>query len=298
MRPLQCPYTEDSTMRSMVNVSQIWNDIEPYILQGFLGGIALLGLWKDWRDYGAKIGKWRWPLLILVVCVVALTLYETHHSRHETRVKELTAKASESANKKEIEDLTEQVRGERDDNKHNSDGFRQSFDALYRKYSDLSAKVQNQDLLRELADTKKQLRSAEAKFEQPKAKLTASFWQTHQSLRNLVQETTAQRRPDGSIQLELGVINPGDVPALNGSVTIRICESCKYLRRPEGFVQLPGSDEQDVEFQFDRIVPKAADQKRTIEVIPDPSLNRFEVDMIYSCVNCVMTRVPMFVNVQ
>jgi hypothetical protein len=279
-------------------------DLVPYILQGFLGLVAVLALLKDWKDYGKGYGRFkkhfRRAALFVTVAVIILSLIDTHNTRRDAREKEAAAAKKDAASTRQIEVLTEQVNQERGENRDNANGFRQSFTALYNKYSELAAKTQNLDLLRELADTKKELKQTEDKLTQPKAKLTVSFWHPNMSFDNLVQETTVSRAMDGSVSLDLDVVNPTDVAALDGTVTIRICSGCKYVEEPEGFVHMPGSDEQDRQFHFQRLLSNSGDQKRTIKVAP-PSpvgLNRFEVDMLYSCVNCLMSKVPMWVNVQ
>lgn len=279
---------------------QILSDLEPYILQVFLGALALLGLFKDWKDYKKKLGRFRWGLLVLTVGVFLLTLYETHNTRRETREKEVAAETKDAGSTAQIKTLTEQIRLEREENKQNSNGFRQSFDALYKEYSDLAAKTQNRELLSELNDTKKRLQSAEAKFEQPKAKLTASFWSLGITPETAQHELTTVRKPDGSISVDLVVSNFGDVAALDGGLTVRICRECRFQKEPEGFTHIPGSNEQDRQVFFTRLNPHSSDQRRTVDIIPPDTQPRIEIGVLYTCTNCVDTdkQLPLWVNIR
>lgn len=196
--------------------------------------------------------------------------------------------------------LTEQVRLGREENNKNSEGFRLSFSALYDKYSELASRVKNADLLRELHRTQKGLKDTQSKLDQPKATLTATFWTPNMTLDNLSRETTLSKGLDGSVTINIMVVNTSDVAALHGTYTIRICQSCKFAKEPTGLSHFSGSPDQDRQRQFDQIVSKTGDEMRTLEILPPPSLlpGRFEVDVIYSCVNCVFEKVPMFVTVQ
>lgn len=284
----------------MTRIGQILSDLEPYILQALLGAIALLGLFKDWEDYGKRLGRFRWALLALTVVVFLLTLYETHSTRQEAREKELAAQRKDVGSTVKIETLTEQVRLEREENKQNSDGFRQSFDGLYQKYSDLAARTQNRELLNELSETKKRLQSAEAKFEQPKAKLTASFWYPGLTPETAQRELTTQRKPDGSISVDLVVGNFGDVAALDGSFTVRICDGCKFQKEPEGFTHIPGSSEQDRQLIFTRINPHSLEQRRAFDIVPPPDSQRVEIGFLYTCTNRIDTdkKLLLWINVR
>jgi len=288
----------------MTAVGHFLHAAEPYIFQGILGVIALFGLWKDWKDYGDASGRFKKPvrtvLLIGTLIVILLSAFDTYDTRRDARLKEQTASWKEVESKKQIDDLTTQVRLGREENKDNADGFRTSFANLYNKYSQLAARVQNADLLREIAQTRKELKATQDKLNQPKAHLAASFWYPNFSVDNIQQEVTTPKRADGSVTFDIVVMNPEDVPALNGSFTIRICETCRFSKEPKGSMHLEGSDERDRQWSFDRILPKSAVQKYEIEVTPHNPLlgNRFEVDMLYACVNCVGGKQVLWVNIQ
>jgi cell division protein FtsL len=277
---------------------QIWKDIEPYVLQLLVGGIALFGLLKDWEDYRVRLGRIRWALLLFTISVVVLTIYETHTTRQETRDKEKIALVNDAKNTQQITILTDQIQQEREENKVNSNGFRQSFAALYQKYSELIAKTHNEDLVRQLSSTQEQLKAAEAKFEQPKATLTAAFWRQDVAWDNLQQNTTVSKRPDGSVLLDVVVGNRGPTAAVNGAFTIRLCQACKFAKEPNGFTHLEGSSDYDRQQSFDRFLPTSMATKFTLEMFPPAGSPDFQIAIIFSCVNCAGNTVPLSIRVQ
>ena len=115
----------------------------------------------------------------------------------------------------------------------------------------------------------------------------------------MIHEVTKERNSDGSVSLDVMALNQTDTAALNGNMILRICVVCKYAKEPDGFVRLPGSEDQDRVFSFPHFLPNSADQKRTIEVVPPPAPgNRFQVDMILTCDNCITNKESLLVTVQ
>jgi hypothetical protein len=275
-------------------------DLEPYILQLFLGTIALFGLFKDWKDYKEKIHGFKslpWVLLVITVAVIGMTLFETHNTRRETREKEQAAATKDAENAGQITVLTEQVRMEREENKHNSDGFRQSFDSLYRRYSDLASKVQNADLLREIKETRSDLKTTQEKLTQPKPRLIASFWKANMERPDFKKEIDVVKAKDGSVSFEIVTLNESEVAALKGETNIRICALCKYAKEPEGSRQLPGAPDTDRALDFDHMFSSAMTQKLTLEVTPPSFAQRFTVDVHYACENCTSDTQTLKINI-
>jgi len=104
---------------------------------------------------------------------------------------------------------------------------------------------------------------------------------------NDTQEITLRRKLDGSISFDFVMINKGDVTAKNGGLTVRICDLCKYFAEPAEFRHIAGSGDKDRQFHFDHLLARASAEKHTIAVVPDTILNRFEVDIMYACDNCI-----------
>jgi hypothetical protein len=263
----------------------------PYILQGLLGLIALVALIKDWKDYGEASGKYKHPVRIAVligtIAVIFFSMIDTYNTRIEAKQKEQEASRKEAANKKQAEDLTGQIRLEREENKHNSDGFRESFGRLYQKYSDLAAKTQNAELLREIKETRDELKTTQEKLTQPKAELVASFWKSEMTEADVEKQIDATRNKDGSVSLDIVTLNAGDVVALRGAILLRVCMLCKFTKEPEGSQHLPGASEQERTFPFEHILSHTLTEKRTIEVTPLPAVGNFTFAVGYACENCV-----------
>jgi hypothetical protein len=144
--------------------------------------------------------------------------------------------------------------------------------------------------------------TVQPKQEEAKASLSAGFWSQGTDPRNMPQEVTASRRTDGSVSVDIVVMNLSETAAVNGAYTIRICKACKYANEPSGLQHVQGSDDQDREVDFQRILSKSADARRIIEFFP-PTFSpletlRVEMDVSYACVNCVTETIRMWVNVQ
>jgi hypothetical protein len=285
----------------MESISHFWNAIEPYLLQCLLGVIALGGLLKDWKDYGEASGRFKKPvrmaILVGTVAVILLSVFETFSTRRETKEKEQAASRNEAESKKQIDDLTEQVRLEREENKHNADGFRTSFDVLYSKYSDLATRTHDADLLREIKQTREELKTTQQKLNPAKAHLTAGFWEPNNDTDIFPLKTTVQKRTDGSVVFDLSTVNSSDVNALGGGFVVRICGLCRFAKEPQGSIHTPGAPEQEREFQFQHIFAHSHLSKSTIEVIP-PSGVGFMVDVFYRCENCPPDKQTLSVYVQ
>jgi hypothetical protein len=282
----------------MGRVWQILRDLEPYILQFLLGAIAIGGLIKDWKDYGEKFGRLknlRWLILLATVGVLLLTLLDTHQTRKDAREKEQQAQTRDAENSGHITDLTKQVQQERNEAKDARNDFRTSFASLYQRYSELLAKVRNADLLREIEQYRAELKTTQEKLTQPKPELVASFSQpTPTDIPT--RQIDVVKSKDGTVTVDLTTINKGDGPALKGALEVRICWACEYAKEPERSNHVPGSDEQDREFQFEHIFSHTMTEKRTIEIRPKPFINRFQIDVHYVCENCVTDVQTLWVN--
>jgi hypothetical protein len=281
----------------MSRIVEFFSAIEPYFFQCILGAAAFFSLWKDWNEYGSKAGRYQRPvqfcLLGLVVGAFVLSLFETYKTHGEAR----SAHQHEQESQNKIDGLTDQVRQERQENKETRDDFRQSFDALYQKYSDLASKTQNAELLREIQQTRGELKTTQEKLNQPKARLSSGFW-TGEADDSLPSEITVMRQRDGSVAFDISLANQTDVNALKGAAVVRICTACKYAKEPEGFHPIAGAADSDREVTFEHIFAHTKLQKYRIEVAVPPSAKRFQVDIHSACENCVPQLQKLFASIQ
>src|SRR5438309_1517738 len=106
----------------MTTVGHFLREAEPYIFQILLGLVALFGLLKDWKDY-EEVSKQFWrpfriAVLAVTLCIILLSVFETYTTHREAADKEQEAGRKELESKKQVDDLTQQVTQEREENKH------------------------------------------------------------------------------------------------------------------------------------------------------------------------------------
>lgn len=271
------------------HIANAWEAVEPYLYQLLIGIVAVLALLKDWNDYGSlskRFGK-RLPLFLAIITglITLLSLAETHNSQAGARQQREAAEKRDTISQTQISDLTEQVRQGRAENQQNSAGFRRSFSALYDKYSDLAARVKNEDLLKEVKKTREELVATQQKLTPPTATLVASFYSLDTSQLPM-REVTAHKSGD-SVSVDLIIMNNTGTTALNGEWLVRICTLCKYAKEPEGFIQRKGASDFDRSMGFQHVLAHSLVEKHTVQIIPPLLENRFELDCLFKCENCI-----------
>jgi hypothetical protein len=269
----------------------MWESISPYLVQVVLGIIAFVALLKDWKDYGKlskKFGQFvPFGLAILTLLLTCFGLRETHSARVRAAKDGENARISETNKTAQISQLSQQVVQLREDNQKDSKAFRESFSTLYQKFSELQAKVQNAELLKEISATKKELLETQKKLDQPKATLIASFPVT--DFGDVPKrEITLSRSALGSfVEVQFAVYNTSDVLATNGALILRICDSCKYAEEPSGFHSVNGAPVNDREFLIQRVFARAGMQFLTARIEAPPGAQFVELALLISCENCV-----------
>jgi hypothetical protein len=273
-----------------------------YGLQIIIGLIALLGIWKDWSESKKrpkKRGKLIYAsLFLLTVFLMILSIADTRSIRARAAKDRRDAASEKQTADAHIQFLTDQVGQLREDSKANSDGFRKSFDGLYQRFTDLKAKVTNADLIREIDDTKKELRATQAKLVTPKPTLVPSLYVPNYPYLSPVLESDSLRSPSGSVAVEFVITNTSNVSALRGDISLRICDLCRYAKEPEGFVKTNGALDSDRGKEFQHILANSTIEKMTAEIIVPLNVTRFEIDVYIVCENCDTKRQALFVNVK
>jgi hypothetical protein len=255
--------------------------VTSYALQIALGIVALFAVWKDWRGYKERSQKWGKPaqvlLLIAIIVLLPLSLMDTHYRRkgdYETK-----------------ERLNTQIENLRDDNKASAKEFASSFSTLYGKFSDLQAKVETGQLLKidpnlakEIGETKKELAQAEAKLNQPKAVLVASFPVDFLTQVPISSISIPRSSP---ISVTLNIVNTSDVNALNGYVTVEICRGCKFHSEPKNTKPVAGQSPLQRNIEFQHIFGKTALAAITLDIdTPLDGSTSVEISVTSVCETC------------
>src|SRR6266568_303317 len=153
----------------------MFDEIASYSYQIGLILIALVTTIKDWEDFSkARTGRFT-PVVVVVFTLLLgfLSIQQTHSQIAKERKASgetvtLTTKVSDSNGR--ISELTKQIDLLQAANARDTQSFQTSFSKLYDRFSDLQSKVRNQELLKELSDTKKELVATQQKLVIPKIK--------------------------------------------------------------------------------------------------------------------------------
>jgi hypothetical protein len=94
---------------------------------------------------------------------------------------------------------------------------------------------------------------------------------------------------DGSVHIEFTVLNLSDVDALDGGITLQICDDCKFAKEPAGFQKIAGQLDRQRYMEFKRIPARVSLETMTVDVTVPPRFNRFQVGIVYRCGTCVLT---------
>jgi hypothetical protein len=131
----------------------------------------------------------------------------------------------------------------------------------------------------------------------PKAKLTFSFVpffnppaESHQPMRTTT-ETTLSADAEDTVHVEYTVINLTEVAALEGEMTLVICDGCKFAREPEMYRKLAGGPEQSRYRTFERILPHVHLATEKLDVVVPRQFSDFKLGISYRCRTCILDSV-------
>jgi hypothetical protein len=255
----------------------------PYLLALAVLALALLSLRSDWLEH--KNPRLRKAIVVAYICVSVLTLASLYLDSEEKR------EAGKS-----ITELKSQVESANKAQKDNTELFIDSFKKFNNELSDLRTKVATEPLRQEISTLQGELQKTQkALTPGPKAVLIFSFkpiaFPADASMASVevVKETKAPILADGSVHVEFTLLNPTDVDAVDGEVTIFICDRCKFAKEPEGFRRLPGQSDKRRTMPFDRIFAQIQMHTLSLDVIPPPTKG-FAIEVAYRCRTCVIEK--------
>jgi hypothetical protein len=283
----------------------MWFSIAIQVLTGL---IALAALWKDWNSYGAiskRFGK-RLPifLAVFIVLAVSFTIRQTW-----------VAVAREAKSAGHIEELGNQLKRNEEGAERRArqqlESFQGIINDLNRRLSDLQTKMntdpllrQNAALLKEIQDIRVQVNATKARIEQPleKAELVATF-SDHTSLppepdQSTLHKITVPRQADDTVEFTITVVNRSKVQARTGSIFVRLCRKCSFVKEPPGFKKAQGTPEYDRYTDMDNL-PAGVAMQIPLKVKPPPLSSGFEVDVMPRCENCTVNAASkLFVDIE
>jgi hypothetical protein len=103
---------------------------------------------------------------------------------------------------------------------------------------------------------------------------------------------------DGTLHIDFTILNGGDVNAVDGEMTIQICDACKFAKEPTEFRKLPGENEIQRNKVFERILSKVAFYVMSIDIIPPAGARDVWLGMYFRCRTCVNKTRPDQIMIQ
>ena len=259
----------------------------PYALVIIPGLIALGTIFfKDWDNYKSKWVRWMLVVLVVSACSIGIG-YQVIQSQEKA--------AAAALNQANIDGLKGQVVAAQQAQDDNTKQFLGSLQKLSDKVSALQTKVATEELRAELATVKGELQKTQAALAPPpKANLTFTFAPfTVPPLGQPFTPVTSVTLPaeaDGSVNVRFSVVNQTDVDAVDGALTLQICDQCKFAKEPAGFTKLEGQRDTKRHMAFRRIFAGVALHILTADVIAPANVENFTIGIKYRCRTCVLNK--------
>jgi len=255
----------------------------PYILVVVVFVGAIVDLQKDWDEYKSSHLKVTALVVVLLVSVLTLvSLYQenTEKENSQQEIKRLEAKA-DAANGAQVANTLLYIT---------------SFEKLNGELNDLKTQVKTDALQKQLTGVRAELEATQkALAPGPKAVLAFTFWPffNPQSPRLpvLANQARFSTNEDGSYHVEFTVVNLTDVDAVDGEITLLICDACKFAKEPPEFSRLNGQADNQRNRVFQRILARSALAEMAADIIA-PANQNFIVGMNYRCHTCVLPSEP------
>jgi hypothetical protein len=265
-------------------LKNLFFDALPYTQAVAFTSIGVIGLlYKDtYRHHGAR--RAALCLFVLLGCLMALNTYRERDAAQQAGIK--TAGNFDGVNgrldglKKDLGDRVDKAGG--------------SVGTLTDRFDIFEKKVRPDELRGEMNGMKTELENTQKALNPPKVTLLFSFIPLkviHIDAENTtgepVTEKTLTRTEDGSLHIEFTVLNLTDIDALDGEMTLQICDDCTFAKEPSEFKKLPGQDDHQRNKTFDRILSKVAFYTMSADINVSPLIRDIPIGMYFRCRTCV-----------
>lgn len=254
-------------------------DFSPYLLAVATLAIGVFDLYKEWAE---EKRSWLKRSKGFALCLVGvLSLIGVHQDNKD--------KAAQKAAATKLEGQVEAAnKAQRD----NTALYLTTYKDLSGQVADLKTQVKTDDLQKKLTSVETQLEATQkALAPGPKATLKFSFDPPSESPDGTqlipLTQTILPVGDDGIIHVSFYMINDTDVAAVDGEMTLRICDACKYSKEPDGSRKIQGNLDTDRDFPFQRIFPKSR-VNFTADLIVPPKVPWVTVAVSYRCQTCAI----------
>ena len=244
----------------------------------FTALLALFYLLKDWDAHKTSLRRLIVLFLIIGIGVggmfsnyFTVKKYNDQHQKDQGLMAGLQT-AVETANK-----------NQEDNTKH----FLDAFGKLSQKVSDLQTQVNTAQLRKEAEQLRVELAATQKALIPPKATLNFTFPRPRPDAPLL--RTITLPVENNIVHVEFAIKNDTDVPALDGQITLRICNLCNFASEPPNFRRLEGQPDTQRTLKFDRILPRTQVNIHSVDVQVPQEIKQIDFGITYRCRNCVLS---------
>jgi hypothetical protein len=240
--------------------------------------LSVLDFVKDWEEHKTSFRRW----LFLIVTVAATLLAAL--SIRWTDQKDQENQREARNDKARLEGI---IQG-------GQETASKAIGSLSDKVGRLETEVKTADLKKQVIDLQAELKSTQkALSPAPKAELSFTFLPYQkaplgQKLTAPITEKTTSPNPDGSVHVDFTVLNLTSSDALDGDLTLTICNDCKFAKEPTLFTKLEGDTEKERTVHFSQILAKTQYVAMSADILPPLYLRNFSFGVMYRCRTCVL----------
>jgi hypothetical protein len=253
-----------------------WIERIPYILAILTCGASAFELLKKKKSDDEK--PWfRIVSLVVLIAVAILSMITLHHER----VKQAQDAAASIA----------RAQTAKEDQNSNTAQFLQQFKDLSGQLADLKTQVKTDALQKKIDALQGDLAANErAMAPGPKASLIFTFWPFVNPPLGSDQhaqpntDITLPVNSDGTVHIEFTFLNLTDVDALDGDVTLVICDRCSFAKEPEGVEK--GTNENERLYPFTDFHALSNYGKRSVDVTVPANGGSLLIGTQYRCRTC------------
>lgn len=102
---------------------------------------------------------------------------------------------------------------------------------------------------------------------------------------------------DRSFHVDFTVLNMTNVDAIDGEMTLQICDDCKFAKEPPEFTKLAGQDDRQRNKKFARIHYQVEVYTLSADIIAPRGYREVELGMYIRCDTCVREKEPQRIMV-
>jgi hypothetical protein len=270
------------------DVKWLFEHLLPYAQS--IGGAAIaimVLLYKDLKSYrhpGAAL-----TVLCAILLFSGLTALNTYNEREQKLRDKSAADEKAEALAEKIDQTKEQVA-------KNAQTTATSIGRLSGDLNDFKADVKPAELRSQMTVMKDELEKTQAALSPPpKATLLFSFFPFinppfGRSPAGPVTNVDLPIGADGSIHVQFTVLNLTDIDAVDGELTLQLCDVCKFAEEPAEFTRLPGDSETQRYMTFQRLLASVALRTLTADITVPDYIEFFNVGIGYRCHTCVLNK--------